>query len=233
MDKVYVIAPDHYSGEHFNEILVSKGIPTDFHVHKISPRVIDNKISASEDVSKDLNLVFKSIMGKVKNVVIACNTLQLWVDQIDNEYKNSINIFTTFDACKWRFARLKQKPVWLGTSPLVEVTKDFLTLLSYKDFETQEMVQELIWRVKMYGGDNIETATDRVKKDFSSSKRYQWIKMQKIKLEIIESINRHNIKDVILGCTELPIIFDKPNEAGINFYNPANILAEYLVHKLN
>lgn len=228
MVKVYVIAPDVYSGEAFNKVLNSHGIETEFHFHKIRPRVIENKITTSNDVLDDMNSIFETFQDKTKSVVIACNTLQLWLDDIKEEYKRNVKIYTTFEACEWKFKKNKTKPLWLGTTPLTRVTKKFPTLISLKDEDAQEMVQELIWRIKMYGGDDIQTAPERVKNDYSTSKQYQKVKINKLKQEIIESLKKHNIKNVITGCTELPMVFDRKKERGITFYDPAKILAEYI-----
>lgn len=228
MIKVYVIAPDIYSGDAFNKVLNKQGIDTEFHFHKIAPRVFENKITTKMDVVNDMNAIFKTFNDKTKSVVIACNTLQLWLDKIDKKYQENVKVYTTFEACEWKFKMNKHKPVWLGTTPLVRETKKFPTLVSLNDETTQELVQELIWRIKMYGDDDIQTAPERVKHDASLSKSYQKTKINKLKLEIISSLKLHGVSSVITGCTELPLVFDKENDSGINFYDPAKILAEYI-----
>ena len=141
MIKVYVIAPDIYSGEAFNKVLNKKGIDTEFHFHKIAPRVLENKITTKMDVVSDMNAIFKTFDDKTKSIVIACNTLQLWLDKIDKKYKENIKVYTTFEACEWKFKNNKHKPIWLGTTPLVRETKKFPTLASLNDETTQELVQ--------------------------------------------------------------------------------------------
>lgn len=228
MIKVYVIAPDIYSGEAFNKVLNKYGIETEFHFHKIRPRVIENKITSSRDVLDDMNSIFETFHDKTKSVVIACNTLQLWLEDIKEEYKRNVKVYTTFEACEWKFKTSKIKPLWLGTTPLARVTKKFPTPISLKDEIAQEMVQELIWRVKMYGDDDIQTAPERVKNDYATSKQYQKIKINKLKQEIFEVLKKYRIKKIITGCTELPLVFDKKNEKGITFHDPAEVLAEYI-----
>lgn len=228
MIKVYVIAPDIYSGQDFNKVLNKHNIETEFHFHKIRPRVIENKITTSNDVLDDMNSIFETFQDKTKSVVIACNTLQLWIDEIKEDYKRNIKVYTTFEACEWSFAKSKTKPLWIGTTPLTRVIKRFPTLISLKDEENQEVVQELIWRIKMYGNDDIQTAPDRVKRDFLTTKYYQKVKINKLKQDIFTCLKKHNIKHVINGCTELPLIFNKKRENGITFYNPAEILADYI-----
>lgn len=228
MNIVHVLAPDSFSGETFNRQLVESGIQTDYKVYNIPPRVILDKISTSMEIVKVLNTIFESLDRKIKDVAIACNTLQLWVNNIDAKHKRHFRIFTTFEACNWKFKNHKDKPLWLGTTPLVHKIKRFDTLLSKNEQSTQDLVQELIWRVKMYGDNDISSSVLSVKNDVGLSKHDQYEKMEVIKEKIIESLNRLNVKDVILGCTELPIIFRGNRLSGINFFDPASILAEYI-----
>lgn len=227
MIKVYVIAPDKSSGLVFCDVLRKKGIDAEFNFHKIRPRVYENKITTSKDVVDDLNKIFKSFNDTTKSVVIACNTLQLWLDDIDVKYKKNAKVYTTFEACNWKFNDLKVKPIWLGTTPLVQKTTNFPTLISYGRSEMQELVQELIWRIKMYEGDEHGTAPEIVKRD-SDNKVIQKLKISKIKNEILSCLHELRIKYVITGCTELPMIFDKTKIEGINFIDPAEVLAEYI-----
>lgn len=227
MIKVYVIAPDKASGYAFCDVMKSNGIEAEFNYHKIRPRVIENKITTSKDVINDLNDIFKNFNDKTKSVVIACNTLQLWLNKINKVYKRNVKIYTTFEAIKWKYKRFKNKPLWLGTTPLVKKTKDFPTLISLGKSEVQDLVQELIWRIKMYEGDEYATAPDIVKRD-ADNKEIQKIKIVKIKNEIIECLRNFKIKNVITGCTELPMIFNETKIDGINFIDPALVLAEYI-----
>jgi aspartate/glutamate racemase len=228
MIKVHIIAPDLNSGNYFNNTLIKNGIETDFKVYKISPRVIKNKLSTSSSVVDDLNQIFRNIENKFDKVVIACNTLQLWLPKIDQVYLKKIKVFTTFDACDWKFNNLKNKPIWLGTTPLVETIDKYVTFLNLNDFSAQDLNQDLIWRIKMLGGDDVSTATENVSRDMQTSKNYQKIKINSIKEDLISSLSQHNIHNVILGCTELPIVFNKQIEKGIKFFDPADILARYI-----
>lgn len=226
MTKLYVIIPDITSGDAFNKVLNENGISTEYKYYKIAPRVIDNKITTSKQVVRDLNKIFKTFSDKTRSIIIACNTLQLWLDDVAEKYKQHVKIYTTFEACNWRFQNFKNKPLWIGTTPLVERTTDFPTLLTLKEFEAQELVQELIWRLKKLYGDDIQTAPERVKSD-SSDKKYQIEKIEEIKKILLETFHRLRIRNVIAGCTELPLIFDAKDD-GINFIDPAQVLAEYV-----
>jgi len=226
--KLYVIIPDVSSGDYFNAKLRKQNIETEYDYYKIRPRVINNKLTTSLDVVKDMNTIFKTFTDKTRSVVIACNTLQLWLDNIDPVYKKNVKIYTTFEACDWQFSKLKIKPLWLGTTPLVERTTSFPTLLTYKQDLVQNKVQELIWRIKMVNGDDVSTAFDLVKEDGGGSKKLQFKKINLLKQEIIAVLKRLAIQKVILGCTELPMIFTREREAGIDFIDPADVLAKYV-----
>ncbi len=227
MVQVYVIAPDKASGYAFCDVMKKHSIEAEFNYHKISPRVIENKISTSRNIVEDLNKIFKKFDDKTKSVVIACNTLQLWTNKINVVYKRNIKIYTTFDACSWKYRQFKNKPLWLGTTPLVLETKIFPTLISLGNPEIQDLVQELIWRIKMIEGDDFATAPEIVKRD-KDYKDIQKLKIKVLKLEILEYLKKNKIRNVILGCTELPLVFDKKNEERVNFIDPADVLAEYI-----
>lgn len=226
MVKVYVIIPDKTSGDYFAKVMQAKNIQTEYEYHKIHPRVFDNKIITLNDVPKDLNNIFKTFTDRTRAVVIACNTLQLWLPEIKEEYKKHVKIYTTFEACDWKFAKEKHKPVWIGTTPLVTVTKNFPTLISLGKSETQDLVQELIWRLKMLYGDDYQTASEIVKKN-KDNIPLQKLKIKIIKSEIIKTLKNLKVKKVIAGCTELPMLF-KSIEEGIEFIDPAEVLSDYI-----
>lgn len=230
MVKVYVIAPDKSSGLAFCEVLKKQSISAEFNYHVISPRVFNNKITESNDVLNDLNEIFKNFKDKTKSVVIACNTLQLWLDDIDEEYKKNVKVYTTFEACEWKYKNFKVKPLWLGTTPLVEKTTNFPTFVSLKEPQEQDKVQELIWRIKMLEGDDYATAPQEVKDD-ANDIELQKEKIKNLKKEILDSLKRLGVTHVISGCTELPLVFKKEKEFGIKFIDPATVLSEYIKYQ--
>jgi len=228
MIKLYVIVPDLSSGIIFNNVLNSNGITTEWKYYKIAPRVLENKLTTSRDVVRDMNKIFRTFKNKTQSIIIACNTLQLWLPYIDPQYKKNIKIYTTFEACEWKFKNYKSKPIWLGTTPLVERTEKFKTFISIGKPEIQDKVQEIIWRTKMLKGDDYRTATPPVKMDSKLSEKEQQIKINSLRESVIQEIQKAKITNVILGCTELPMIFTKPKIGKINFIDPAQITAEYI-----
>jgi L-asparaginase/Glu-tRNA(Gln) amidotransferase subunit D len=228
MVKLYVIVPDIASGVAFNEVLNNNGISTEWKYYKIAPRVINNGISKSKEVAADLNKVFSTFKNKTQSVVIACNTLQLWLPKVKEKYKKNIKIYTTFEACEWKFAKEKKKPIWLGTSPLVRETSKFPTFLSIGQIEAQNIVQEIIWRVKMMEGDDFATAPIEIRNDSSLSKSEQKKKIDLLRDSVLDSLKRAGVKHAILGCTELPMVFTKKKMNGIELVDPADVTAQYI-----
>lgn len=227
MIKVYVIAPDKASGYFFCEVMKNRGIDAEFNFHKIRPRVLENKITKSTDVADDMNSIFRNFRDKTKSVVIACNTLQLWLDKVDVKYRNNAKVYTTFEACEWKYRNWKRKPLWLGTTPLVKATKNFPTFISMKRPDLQDDLQELIWRIKMLEGDEFGTAPDRVKNDYGNLS-LQKLKIKNLKLRLVEGLKKLKVRTVIMGCTEIPLEFRAKKEKGVYFVDPANVLADYI-----
>lgn len=224
---IYILAPDRGSGNAFNKVLLKNGINTYLKIVNIAPRVIDNKINTSSKVVKDLEKAILKIPKEYKYAVIACNTLQFWLNQIDNKYSKNLKIFTTIEACDFWFKKSKEKPVWIGTTPTSQMIKTFSTPVTINLPNVQNLTQELTWRIKMLNNDDINTASEKIKRD-KNNLILQKIKIFLLKYLIIFSFWKKGIKDVILGCTEYPIVFDKKNQFGINFYDPAEILANYI-----
>lgn len=211
----------------FCDVMKKHGIDAEFNYHKIRPRVYENKITTSHNVVDDMNNIFKNFSDKTKSVVIACNTLQLWLPDVDEEFKRNVKVYTTFEACYWKYKNLKIKPLWMGTTPLVERTTNFPTFITYGKIEVQDLVQELIWRIKMREGDEYGTAPEIVKRD-KDNVEIQKLKINILKKEILANLKKLKVKNVITGCTELPLVFDKLKIEGINFIDPATALADYI-----
>lgn len=227
MIKVYVIAPDRASGYFFCDVMKNRGIEAEFNFHKVRPRVIENKLTTANDVTEDMNKIFGEFRDKTKSVVIACNTLQLWLKKVDQKYMTNVKVYTTFEACGWKFEKWKQKPLWLGTTPLVKATESFPTFISLGRPDLQEKLQELIWRIKMLEGDEFGTAPKVVKDDYMN-RPLQKSKINVLRTLLLEGLKELGVRTVIMGCTEIPLVFRKNKELGITFVDPANVLADYI-----
>lgn len=227
--EVFVIAPDKASGTAFNQVLVSKKIETELEFFAIEPRVVENKINTSEKVTRDLEDAIRKAKSKQKNIVIACNTLQFWIPKVDEELLRGVKIFTTFDASLEKYKNSVKKPVWLGTTPTATLIKEFPTLVSLKLNYIQDLLQEIIWRVKMRAGDDYSNAPEVVKKD-ADNLDLQNRKLTELRDLVLEFLRQEGIKEVILGCTELPVVFAEFKQNKVKMIDAAEILAEQIIN---
>ncbi len=224
--KVFLLCPDSGSGKAFEKVLNKNNIETVNKFYRIAPRVLNNVLNTSNDVTSGLTASLIDAAKYNLPIVIACNTLQFWIPKVN---KNIINnkIITTFESAEWKFKEYKNKPVWIGTTPTSRLIKYFPTLVSLGFEDIQTKTQELTWRVKKYFNDDILTAPEFIIKE-TNNKFTQIIKIYFLKLNIILFLRKNGIKNVILGCTEYPTVFKNRNEFGINFFDPAEIVAEYI-----
>src|SRR3989339_2254239 len=223
--KLWVIAPDEASGNDFNEKLKAAGLLTELYLPTIASRVIENQLSQSSEVAQGLHAaISEGINRGFEKQVIACNTLQLWLSEVQT---GKARIYTTFEAMKYWFSARDGKPVWLGTTPLVQKMSGFPTLLTVGEEKVQDLVQEIIWRVKGVEGSDVTGAGNLVNKNIKDEN----ILKKRVK-HLVWELNGLNIKSVVLGCTELPIAFSKyldPDyELRFETVDPVVKLADYL-----
>lgn len=228
---MYVIAPDKPSGDAFNTALRDCGIDTQIEYADIEPRVIGDRINENPKVQKDLAwAIVEGSRKGFQTMVIACNTLQLWIDRalslLPREIVQQVNVLTTFDALRRQFPNPKTRPLWLGTTVTVRAITDFPTLLSLGKPEIQDVVQRIVWRTKgVTGADTRTVSADIV--DIESP--------QKLREDVSWLTNRlreYGMKEVVLGCTELPIAFGYVSEgerSGLNLIDPAVAVAEMVL----
>lgn len=227
MNKIFLLAPDMGSGYAFERKMKLKKINPVLHFYTIPPRVLGENINKSKKVTSEFEKALKKSFTFNLPVAIACNTLQFWLTKVDKRFLRHGKVITTFKACKNKFKDSITKPVWLGTTPTSILIKSFPSLYKLKLDDLQSKVQELIWRIKMVNGDDVSSAPLVVKKDMHR-KLTQKNKIKILKKEIVEGLQKNNIRKVILGCTELPLAFKYKKAYGIRFYDPAEILAIYI-----
>lgn len=223
--KIFIIAPDSYSGNAFNNALKSNNYDTKFYLAKIAPRVISNKINKDPQVEKDLaeSLIVANNLGYT-NVVIACNTLQFWLPKaikiIPKEISKNLIITTTFKALEREFG-LRKDLLFLGTVVTSKKIKQYPTAYSIKRNDILELTQEIIWRVKAIGKNDISTATNTISK--IANKKELSKKVSFLYQLLLET----GYKNIVLACTELPIAFknyiDKNNK-NIKFIDPVKLI---------
>ncbi len=229
--KVAIIEPDLSSGEYFLNVLNSgKDVFVRRCLVNIAPRVISNKINPDEQVAKDFqNAVDDCLVGGENAMVVACNTLQLWLPKIDTK---GIKVLTTFDAVDWKIEQTGLKPMWLGTWPLVEeIAKlgKYVNLLTENREDLQNTLQEIIWRVKAVEGSDVSGAGLIEMIDSSEE-------LKIVSLKFFEEIKKMGIEVIVLGCTELPLLLKKYLD-GFDFgemvvWDPAELILEKLEAEL-
>lgn len=202
--KIAVIEPDVPSGEKFVSELLKGGFEVKRCAANIAPRVLGDKMNTNPEVEKDFQGIIDScaIGSETDTMVIACNTLQLWLPKVDS---HGLKVMTTFEAVDWYVKESGANPVWLGTWPLVrEITerKKYKTLVSEDRTDLQDLVQEMIWRIKGVEGSDVDGAT------MVEDVRDKEIMVQKGK-KLFDEIKKMNLDSVVLGCTELPILVEK------------------------
>lgn len=229
-NRVYVIAPDKPSGDAFNVELVSRGIKTEIQYADIEPRVIGDRINTNPKVEKDFaRSITEGYRKGFRTMVIACNTLQLWVDRsrslLSHEIARQVKVLTTFDALAQQFPDPSNRPLWLGTTVTVRAITNFPTLLSLGKPEIQNVVQRIIWRTKGVTGADTKTALADIV-DIGSPE-----KLREDVVWLIGQLKHLGTREVVLGCTELPIVFGATSDeekSGLMFIDPAVAVSEML-----
>lgn len=205
-----VIAPDRPSGEDFFEVfqkeLVDQGIPVDLGIvfPVIPPRVTaEGELSSSPAIVQKLAAVFRDgYVEGYREMLIACNTLQWWIEEarglLPEEYSD-LTVYNSFAVLKAEYADPQTRPVWLGTTPTVNrVGRDFPTLLTLNRPELQELNQEIIWRVKAITGADYQNAPRSLRPDIASED----VLRRKVG-EFLEKLGQLPNKRFITGCSEL------------------------------
>lgn len=199
---VWIIAPDRGSGKAFAKVIT--GYLSNVHVEYVAipPRVIGDRINTDPSVGIALGKVLKEVEGKgFSEVVIACNTLQLWLEEVVKPL--GVMIHTTLESMELLYPVMDQRPVWLGTTVFAGKIANFPTLVSLGKPEMQRLTQEIIWRVKAVYGDDVSTAFDDLVEIASKT-----VLTEKLN-ELLVNLEKSGISKVILGCTELPLGVDK------------------------
>ncbi|KJS21388.1 MAG: hypothetical protein VR72_10800 [Clostridiaceae bacterium BRH_c20a] len=76
-----------------------------------------------------------------------------------------------------------------------------------------------------------EAYQEKVTQSIYALKRGDYLKARMFNQELVDHIVGKNAEAVILGCTELPIVFNDRDEDNITFYDPTEILAEAVVRE--
>ncbi len=176
------------------------------------------ELGYSMELEKNYNMVWQTLEKAVKDIckkvdyfVIACNTLNLYSNKIEQIYLKH-KFISTFDVVKdYLVENSLEEACIMGAKPVIEM-KEYSVFKPLKNEfkievpKEQNALHQLIYDVKKKGG-----KSDKVINDFKS---------------IIEKIEA---KDIFLACTELPLI--KLNFKEKNLIDVTDLLAKKLVEK--
>lgn len=207
-NKVYVLMPDQTSGVAFDQVLREHGVDTHAVLVNIAPRVTpEGTLSDDPQVAMDLaREIQKAHDLGYQKMVIACNTLQFFLpealSQIADKVKKEMEILTTFDSVRRICPDPAECPLWIGTKPTAHHVKKhgFKSLYDMGRPDLQELVQEIIWRVKGVNGDDVSAVPAEVKSSVSDKK----ILEEKVH-ELLVELNSLGEARYVMGCTELPV----------------------------
>ncbi len=236
--KLFVIAPDAASGESFSQKLLDHGLSVALYFAYIEPRVIGTHINHDPKVDQDLSkAILYGFYKGFSHMAIACNTLQLWLAEAEKLLPHDVaaltTVYTTFEALTDKYRNILHRPLWLGTTVLTRALEPeyFDTLLTHRLVHMQLEVQEIIWRTKAVLGSDVSTASGEIS-DIKNPMILR-LRMQ----HLVGELRAHKITSIILGCTELPIAFEKyiDQKLLIDFelIDPAEVLASYITKQVS
>lgn len=243
--EVAVIAPDSAAGEAFSGILSENGVKPTLYNFKISPRIVADENGSNiltpepYQVAMDLAWGVEKIVRDTKQdlITISCNTLSL--DKFILPMQGMLfargivagkdyHLYTTLNALANSIIKDNPQNVFLGTNGIVKELSSgkFTTLLDFDCSDIQDLVQEIIWRVKAVTNADTSSAPEYAGNLASEEELDDKVRF------LLEELDSKKINQVILGCTELPIAFDRAKKFGfdhIKQIDPAMVVAEEIV----
>lgn len=176
----------------------------------------------NEDVEKLLSQMCASIdammnMG-ANNIILACNTSHYFLPQIYKKVPNSEKYIINIIDC----LAIQMKRKGVKKTLLVASEGTYQTRIYDNYFPNDEivMLEKNTW-------EKVRSFIEAIKQDAVT---------MEIELEFSNFINNLVLDDVILGCTELPILFRKCIDDGFEFnkkiYDPLQAAINYLTGEI-
>jgi len=205
----------------FNKIIINTNAKTDKeHIQVIIenntkiPDRTNHIINHGENPLKHLikSAIKLEVMG-ADLIAMPCNTAHYYYDDVDGfldtEFVNMIDL--TLSHLKWKLITKVAVLATEGTisSKVYDKYNKYDLELVYPSAKDQKQLMSLIYRVK--AGE-----TKIPKREY---------------VNIIKNLKNQGIKNIVLGCTELPILFSTYNGDDVNLHDPMEIMAKELVKK--
>ncbi len=180
---------------------------------------ISDFISEPENIKPALKLLKERIKLlnslKISSFAIACNTAHLMINNLQSETKTQI--ISMIDEVAKHVNKMKIIKVGLLASPSTfkfdlfdDALREFNIVVIQPTKTEQEILEKIIRRV--IGGKTLELDQLRL-------------------ISIADSLKRQGAQGIILGCTELPLVF--PKRFTIPVFNSLEILANALLLKFH
>lgn len=171
-------------------------------IHRHKKQVRESLLETVEKISKDVDFF-----------AIACNTLHYFSKDI-RQLNPPAEFVSIVDAVTDYIKKENIKRVaLLGSKYGMDIKEDgiYLPLLDFSEImlpKDLNEVHQLVYDIKRLGPDD-----------------------DSVKFKFLSIINQFDVEDVLLACTELPLI--KPKLPGINFIDSTNLLAWKLIYKVH
>lgn len=241
---VAVIAPDQAAGDDFLKTLTQNNVDAVLFQRETPARVVNNELTQNpQKVSEALSShITETIEAGHRIITISCNTESLphFIDEAHRlaaekgyAHNRDYILITTLDALKEEYPNREERPIFLGTTVISEKLspEEFKTLSNSGYDVIQKDIQEIIWRVKATQGSAYSTAPY-----YEGALDDQDILDNKL-IKLAHSLNEAKLKEVIMGCTELPIAFARLRKLVPDFdiktIDPAVAVANCVKKELN
>lgn len=238
---IAVLAPDEYSGKLYDDILKRKGLDTNFHLETVAPRFIGERMNTSPEVAETLADAIIKLHGQGNSQIsIACNTLQLWLDDAkrviekrgQGKILKDIEFINTLDTALNHYDG-KTRTAWLGTNVITRY--DSVTSIGP---QSRYSIKGNFLTLDKLGHPNLQEA---VHQGIRNAKTPQWqahdaqlVEHSRDLIARLDGVSREFLGRTrcpltyIAGCTELPgyLAAHKEFAPNLKILDPAAFVAK-------